>query len=355
MLGYKTKHVMCFGLFISFLSPFFLFWCKTQTFPSNSNSIEIERARLNAKSRADYIASGCTNPQDNFPGNILTGDLARYELTAEQWNNIMRVINKYEQDDPSCNGWTTKYTYCANIDDGRGITLGIYGATTGGPSDTEPDAPDLFANVASIAHMAPTANNGLIVLGLNAYAIAEPNGHGHEYINVTNPQAFCMKISSGLSVEQITIYESAQWITFDEVYITPVFQVLSGLGEGISTTALFGAFIDTALNEGEDEFNNVLNQMDCSQFTCHTALGYAAQFSLARKIDVDNPDYEFNQPKNGCLRTSTWYNFSALAPTLSGATANAVFIDHVLPINLWGPYDDPPIIGTSCSYNTPGE
>ena len=98
----------------------------------NPKAIAIANSRAIAEEIASYIAAGCQNPQNNFPENVFTDYLAQYGLDAEQWNNIMRVISKYEQDDPSCNGWTTKYTYCANIDDDRGITLGIYGATTGG-------------------------------------------------------------------------------------------------------------------------------------------------------------------------------------------------------------------------------
>ncbi|WP_438347961.1 chitosanase [Paenibacillus sp. FA6] len=40
--------------------------------------------------------------------------------------------------------WTKSYGYCDNIDDDRGYTLAILGATTGSPNDTDPDAPTLF-------------------------------------------------------------------------------------------------------------------------------------------------------------------------------------------------------------------
>lgn len=357
MLSNKTTRISLLKLLILFLSLNFLFSCETKPLPNNADSIEISRA--NAKARADYIADGCPNPEDNFPEDVLTTDLAQYGLDAEQWNNIMRIISKYEQDDASCNAWTTKYTYCADIDDDRGITFGIYGATTGtfdSSTDPEPDGPDLFASVAHHAGVSPpNATNGLIYLGLNTYASVQQNQDGNDYIDVTNPQAFCNQISHGLNNQQLSTYEYAQWSTFSDVYIMPVFDVFLDLSAGIGTPALFAAFIDTALNEGEDGFDNILDRMDCSQYTCTTPLGYSAQFSLARKMNVDNPDYQFNQPKNGCLRTSTWYNFSAQAPTLSGTEANLVFITHVVPIALWGPYENPPIIGTACNYNTPGE
>ena len=222
-------------------------------------------------------------------------------------------------------------------------------------SDIEPDGPDLFATVASVAGLSPTATEGLLYLGLSPYAHVAQNEYGYTYIDVTDEEAFCDIISRDLSSEQLTNYELAQWITFSDVYITPVFDIYSDLNTGIGTPALFGAFLDTALNEGEDGLESVLHEMDCSQYACTTPLGYAAEFSLARKINVDDPDYEFNQPRNGCLRTSTWYNFSAFGPTLEGTTANSVFATYVLPIELWGPYETPPVIGTSCNYNTPGE
>ena len=131
MFSDKTTRALFFGIGIACLSTYLPLGCKTKTRTSTLDSDSIEISRSNAKKRADYIANGCPNPQANFPANVLTEDLAQYGLTAEEWNNIMRLISKYEQDDPSCNAWTTKYTYCADIDDDRGITLGIYGATTG--------------------------------------------------------------------------------------------------------------------------------------------------------------------------------------------------------------------------------
>lgn len=50
------------------------------------------------------------------------------DLDAEQWDNIMKLVNKSEQDSLE---WTESYGYCEDIGDDRGYTIGIFGATTG--------------------------------------------------------------------------------------------------------------------------------------------------------------------------------------------------------------------------------
>ncbi|MEI0739372.1 chitosanase [Paenibacillus sp. JTLBN-2024] len=53
----------------------------------------------------------------------------------------MKLVNKPEQDDLN---WTKYYGYCEDIGDDRGYTIGIFGATTGGPNDEGPDGPELL-------------------------------------------------------------------------------------------------------------------------------------------------------------------------------------------------------------------
>ena len=43
----------------------------------------------------------------------------------------MQLVNKPEQDSLD---WPKFYGYCEDIDDERGFTIGIFGATTGGPA-----------------------------------------------------------------------------------------------------------------------------------------------------------------------------------------------------------------------------
>src|SRR5690242_17676266 len=82
------------------------------------------------------------NPHDaNFSPTTLQFLKRNTGLDGEQWDNIMKLINKPEQD--SLN-WTNYYGYCEDIGDKRGYTIGIFGATTGGSNDVSPDAPVLF-------------------------------------------------------------------------------------------------------------------------------------------------------------------------------------------------------------------
>lgn len=94
---------------------------------------------LSKTSQQKSYAAG--NPDSNFSPATLQFLRDNTGLDGEQWNNIMMLVNKPEQDDLN---WINFYGYCEDIDDDRGYTIGIFGATTGGSNDTGPDGPDLF-------------------------------------------------------------------------------------------------------------------------------------------------------------------------------------------------------------------
>ncbi|MDB9436893.1 chitosanase [Dolichospermum lemmermannii CS-548] len=69
-----------------------------------------------------------------FPSGTLSQLETLTGLDAEQITNILGMINGPEQ--ANCKWWLTKnnkiiYSYAEDIRDGRGVTIGLYGATTG--------------------------------------------------------------------------------------------------------------------------------------------------------------------------------------------------------------------------------
>ena len=57
---------------------------------------------------APQVASASSdeaNAEKNFSPATLTFLQAKTGMDAEQWNNVMRLVNKSEQDDPSFSGW----------------------------------------------------------------------------------------------------------------------------------------------------------------------------------------------------------------------------------------------------------
>lgn len=102
-----------------------------------SNPTETDsNAELNASpsagsSEADVqaFAAAAGSHDANFSPETLQFLKANTGLDGEQWDNIMKLVNKPEQDDLN---WTKYYGYCEDIGDDRGYTIGIFGATTGG-------------------------------------------------------------------------------------------------------------------------------------------------------------------------------------------------------------------------------
>lgn len=76
-------------------------------------------------------AYAASSHDENFSPETLTFLRANTGLDGEQWDNIMKLINKPEQDSLD---WTKYYGYCEDIGDNRGYTIGIFGATTGEPT-----------------------------------------------------------------------------------------------------------------------------------------------------------------------------------------------------------------------------
>lgn len=112
-----------------------------------------------------YAAGAASSPDDNFSPATLQFLKSKTGLDGEQWNNIMKLVNKAEQD--SLN-WTEYYGYCEDIDDDRGYTIGIFGATTGGSNDTGPDGPALFKEYDAVKGASnPSVEGGLARIGAN--------------------------------------------------------------------------------------------------------------------------------------------------------------------------------------------
>lgn len=69
------------------------------------------------------ISVTTTSHDGNFSPDTLRFLHTNTGLDGEQWDNIMKLVNKSEQD---LLDWTASYGYCEDIGDDRGYTIGIF-------------------------------------------------------------------------------------------------------------------------------------------------------------------------------------------------------------------------------------
>lgn len=214
-------------------------------------------------------------------------------LDGEQWDNIMQVVNKPEQDSLD---WPKFYGYCENIGDNRGYTIGIFGATTGGSNDTGPDGPALF----KAFDAASGASNPSIAGGLTRAGV-----HGKmsgSILKITDSASvFCGKIKT---LQNNANWRAAMWQTFYNVYIK--YSVQQARNRGFNSAVTIGAFVDAALNQGATGDSGSLQGMLSRSGSSSNEKTFLTSFLAQRTKIVDTNDY--NQPPNGKNRVKQWSN-----------------------------------------------
>ena len=214
-------------------------------------------------------------------------------LDGEQWDNIMQVVNKPEQDSLD---WPKFYGYCENIGDNRGYTIGIFGATTGGSNDTGPDGPALF----KAFDAASGASNPSIAGGLTRAGV-----HGKmsgSILKITDSASvFCGKIKT---LQSNANWRAAMWQTFYNVYIK--YSVQQARNRGFNSAVTIGAFVDAALNQGATGDSGSLEGMLSRSGSSNNEKTFLTSFLAQRTKIVDTNDY--NQPPNGKNRVKQWSN-----------------------------------------------
>ncbi|NIE84426.1 MULTISPECIES: chitosanase [unclassified Burkholderia] len=212
-------------------------------------------------------------------------------LDGEQWDNIMKLVNKSEQDSLT---WTNVYGYCEDIGDDRGFTIGIFGATTGGPNDGDPDGPTLFRNFDAASGAAtPSVEGGLARIGATGTMsgpILKIDGKKKD---------FCAKVNG---LQNNPAWREAMWRTFYTVYIQPSVQEARNRGFGSALT--IGSFVDTALNQGVDASPNALLGLLKRVPNSADEKTFMNAFHAERSKVVDTS--HFNQAPNGLNRVKQW-------------------------------------------------
>ncbi|CDG82439.1 chitosanase [Janthinobacterium agaricidamnosum] len=236
------------------------------------------------------------NHDANFPAATLQFLKEKTGLDGEQWDNIMRVVNKPEQDSPD---WNKFYGYCEDIKDDRGYTIGIFGATTGGSNDGNPDGPALFtafdaANGAAV----PSVAGGLQRAGVNGVM----NG---KILKITDTaKVFCKQIKG---LQNNPAWQDAMWKTFYSVYID--YTIQQATQRGYTSALTIGSFLDTALNQGADGGENTLEGL-LSRTSGTDEAAFLTDFYAKRTLVVDT--HQFNQAPNGAHRVKQWSDLKNL-------------------------------------------
>ncbi|CBW74776.1 Chitosanase (EC 3.2.1.132) [Mycetohabitans rhizoxinica HKI 454] len=235
------------------------------------------------------VASG--NPDANFSPATLQFLKKNTGLDGEQWNNIMKLINKPEQDSLQ---WTKYYGYCQNIHDDRGYTIGIFGATTGGSNDTGPDGPELFKTFDALSGAKiPSAEGGLTRIG------AHGKMSGSILKISDSSKTFCSKVKAQ---QNNPTWREAMWRTFYNVDIQ--YSVQQARQRGFDSALTIGSFVDTALNQGADGGGDSLKALLARSGDSPNEKTFMTRFYAERAKVVDTHDY--NTSPNGKNRVKQW-------------------------------------------------
>ncbi len=231
------------------------------------------------------------SPDDNFSPETLQFLRDRTGLDGEQWNNIMKLINKPEQDDLN---WIKYYGYCEDIKDERGYTIGIFGATTGGSRDTHPDGPELFKAYDSAKGAGnPSVEGALKRLGINGKM------KGSILQIKDSEKVFCGKIKK---LQNDAAWRKAMWETFYNVYIR--YSVEQARQRGFTSAVTIGSFVDTALNQGATGGPDTLQGLLALSGSSSNEKTFMKNFHAKRTLVVDTNKY--NKPPNGKNRVKQW-------------------------------------------------
>ena len=203
----------------------------------------------------------------------------------------MKLVNKPEQD--SLN-WTQFYGYCENINDGRGYTIGIFGATTGGSNDTGPDGPALFKEYDAASGAAnPTIAGGMARIGVHG-------SMSGSILNISDSASvFCGKING---LQSNPTWREAIWHTFYNVYIN--YSVQQAHQRGFNSALTIGSFVDTALNQGASGDSGSLEGVISRSGSSTDEKTFMTSFYAQRTKIVDTNQY--NQAPNGANRVKEW-------------------------------------------------
>ncbi|MBN3526597.1 chitosanase [Paenibacillus apiarius] len=236
-------------------------------------------------------AYAATPHDKNFSPETLKFLRANTGLDGEQWDNIMKLVNKPEQDSLD---WTKYYGYCEDIGDDRGYTIGIFGATTGGSNDKHPDGPALFKEFdAASGAGKPSVEGGLERIGVNG------SMKGSILKIKDSEKVFCGKIKK---LQNNDAWREAIWQTFYKVYIK--YSVQQASQRGFNSALTIGSFVDTALNQGATGDSGTLEGVLSRSGKSTDEKTFMKKFYAQRTLIVDTNDY--NQPPNGKNRVKQW-------------------------------------------------
>jgi hypothetical protein len=158
--------------------------------------------------------------EDKFPAGILTQVQSQFHLDVQQVTNILGMIQGPEQG--RTEWWLDAdnepiWAYAEDIGDGRGVTIGLYGATTG---QGYVDADVIWNNYGN--KPSATSTSGII--------------------------SFVKSIANDPK------FQKAMFDAYISTYWTPTWNLLAPLGYTSALT--FGAVLDTSMNAGMEDDNS---------------------------------------------------------------------------------------------------
>ena len=254
--------------------------------PSSSSSSSSSKSSSSSSSSSSSTTGSCaaTSHDGSFSADTLNFLCSHTGFDGEQWDNVMKIVNKPEQD--SLN-WVAAYSYCEDIKDNRGFTIGIVGATTGGTNDEGPDGPALFKNFDALKGASnPSTLNGLLRLGITATMSGSIIKFNSADISGNTKSKFCTAIKN---LQNDAQWRAAIWQTAYDSYISVA--VSNMKSRGFKNAATVGSFFDTALNQGGSGDKNSLQGLIDQVGSYSSEADFMSKFHTLRLKVVNTNDY----------------------------------------------------------------
>jgi chitosanase len=193
---------------------------------------------------------------------------------AEQWNNVMKLVSKPEQDDIEWN--KPKYMgYCQMLkgfdDKKRGFTISFFGATTGGTEAGDADR-----------------------------AIFKPFGKTKESLGYPDEKKFVKSIND---LGDDDAWCAACWKGFVDEYVKPSMKIMRA--HKFKNAITLGFLVDSSLNQGNDLDHGTawlvkqVGDVDDEKT-------FLKKIMDVRDTVVEDPKYDFNMKPNGKARVNQW-------------------------------------------------
>lgn len=262
-----------------------------------------------AEFSAQPMALAAAAVADRFPAGALDRIIRATGFTVSQVDRIMQLINHFEQSDRR---WWLYYGYCRALSYDynlawRGVTVGLYGATTYN-DHPQADAARLFAAYGTTIRAMGWQSDRQCCQKANCatetyWTISPTNTRtswqGASLADLNAGCAFCQRV---LGLQNNDAWRKATWDAYTAEYWLPAINMIKAAGLPVQP-AVVGFAVDWSMNEGKENPK--------AFFSRGLTLD---QLARARRTSCSS----CNSGTNGVTRANMWGHVMSTNPALSG-------------------------------------